>query len=221
MGRYTVPLVVCLPFFVAAALCVPLLIVQEFEKAAIDGSPRVLTSRLSVATTSRLWSAQGTLLGILVLYFAIQGIAYVQADPVYTFYPTGCVAQNPTDITPLIEYMQQNHLHYAWASSWIGNRITFETNAAIIATDLPGRVRANSQLVLRQTRPSIFLLARHNDSHPAFLNLLEANHVTYQIKRFYSVPGVDVLLITPLNRTVSPLDPVYAVPLKKILIGCL
>ncbi len=222
VGRYVVALVLCLPFFVATAVSIPLILAQQSEKPFVGEQQRGPARAPAVLPdTSRLWLAQGALLGMLVLYFALQGVAYIQADPAYTFHPTGCVAQNPTDVTPLIQYMRQNTIHYAWASSWIGNRITFETNAALIATDLPGRVPANSQLVLRQDRPSIFLLARHNDAHPAFLQLLAANNVTYHVERFYSEPGIDVLLVTPLNHTVSPLDPTYAPTLKKILIGCL
>ena len=221
VGRYVVALVLCLPFFVAAALSIPLMLTQEGEKSTPEESQFAQTAaRRFSSASSRVWWIQAALLGVCVLYFATQGIAYAQADPTYTFHPTGCVAQNPTDVTPLIDYMRRNNIHYAWASSWIGNRITFETNAALIVTDLPGRVPANSRLVLRQDRPSIFVLARHDDSHPAFLQLLNANKVTYHIERFYSEPGIDVLLVTPLNHTVSPLDPIYKLTLKKILIGC-
>ena len=224
VGRYVAALVLCLPFFVATMLIIPLLIAQESEKSSgreQQSGQQPMLARVNSPGASHLWWMQGALLGMLVLYFALQGVAYMQADPAYTFHPTGCVAQNPTDVTPLIEYMQRNNLHYAWASSWIGNRITFETNGAIIATDLPGRVPANSRLVLRQNLPSIFILARQNNVHPAFLRLLDTNHITYHVQRFYSEPGINVLLVTPLNGTVSPLDPTYAPTLKKILIGCL
>lgn len=220
VGRYTAALVICLPFFVATALIIPLLLSQERQERANGKSEPASASAHRFGPAYLRWLQIG-LLGILVLYFAAQSVAYMQADPAYTFQPTGCVAQNPTDVTPLIHSMQQNHLRYAWASSWIGNRITFATNAALVVTDLPGRVPANSRLVLRQARPGIFLLARHNDAHPAFLQLLTANHVTYRIARFYSEPGIDVLLVMPLNHTVSPLDPIYAPMLKQILIGCL
>ena len=221
VGRYVVALVVCLPFFVAAACILPLLIFQEKQDLLPeDGDTRPLT-RPGLFRMSWLTWIQGALLIILALYFGIQGIAYAQADPQYTFHPTGCVAENPTDVTPLIAYMQHSDIHYAWASSWIGNRITFETNGAVIATDFPGRLPANSQAVLRQDRPSIVLLVQHSDAHPAFLQLLDANHVTYHVARFFSEPGIDVVVVTPLNRTVSPLDPTFAPMLNKSLIGCL
>ena len=221
VGRYVVALVLCLPFLVAAALSLPLILAQEAREASVETLPPAQpVARPALSRSSSLRWIQLALLGVLVLYFAIQGIAYAQADPIYTFHPTGCVAQNPSDVTPLIDYMQRNDIHYAWASSWIGNRITFQTNAELVVTDLPGRVPANSQLVLRQARPSILLLARHSDIHPAFLQLLDANDVTYHVERFYAEPGTDVLLVTPLNHTVSPLDPTYQSAMQKILIGC-
>ncbi len=223
VGRYTAALVICLPFFVAAACVVPLIISQQRQEQSFTQGDAGSRSPVFSNPFHLPWLTWGQigLLVILALYFALQTVAYIQADPQYTFHPTGCVAENPTDVAPLINYMENADIHYAWASSWIGNRITFLTNGAIIATDLPGRFPANSQTVLHQERPSIFLLARHNDPHPAFLRLLDANHVTYQVARFYSEPGVDVLLVTPLNRTVSPLDPAFASQLKSILIGCL
>jgi hypothetical protein len=226
VGRYVVALVLCLPFFVAAAFSIPLMLMEERASAFVGADNNRVPGKAEASSagrpaSSRLWWMQGLWLVILVVYFATQGMAYIQADPTYTFHPTGCVAENPTDVTPLIEYMQSHHIHYAWASSWIGNRITFQTNAALIVTDLPGRVPANSQLVLRQARPGIFMLARHADTHPAFLRLLDSTGVTYQVARFFAEPGIDVLFVLPLNRTVSPLDPAYKLALKKILIGCL
>jgi hypothetical protein len=222
VGRYVVALVLCLPFFVATAISLPLMLAQTREETFTGEQQDGGQGRVhpTPPRRSRLWWLQVALLGVLVLYFASQTVAYAQADPIATFRPTGCVADNPIDVTPLIAYMQQNNIHYAWAASWIGNPITFETSGTIIATDIPGRVRANSQLVLRQDRPSIIIIARHNDAHPAFLHLLDTNGVTYRLMRFYSNPRTDVLFITPLNRTVSPLDPTFGKPLKKLLIGC-
>src|SRR5579875_42805 len=223
VGRYVVALVVCLPFFVAAACVVPFMISQG-QRVQLPVQDRADTQPPASLRPPRssweIWSQIGLLI-LLVLYFATQAVAYIQADPRYTFQPTGCVAENPTDVTPLISYMESADIHYVWASSWIGNRITFLTNGAIIATDWPGRLPANGLLVLHQKQASRKMLARHNDEHPAFLQLLDANHVIYKVARFYSEPGIDVLLVTPLNRTVSPLDPAFASQLKTILIGCL
>ncbi len=212
VGRYVVALVIVLPFLVATALVLPLLILQELRQDAHAHAQR---------WSRPLKGIQVTLLAVLVAYFCAQGIAYIQADPNYTFHPTGCVAENPTSVDSLLAYLVTNHIHYAWSSSWIGNRITFLTNGAIVATDWPGRVVANGVLVLHSPRPAIILLASHNGPEPKLLQLLDAQHVTYHSQAFYAEPGVDTLIVTSLSRTISPLDPIFAPVLNKTLIGCL
>jgi hypothetical protein len=218
-GRYVVPLVITLPFPLAAIFILPALYLENMPRSVAHPTLAPSLNRSSNPHSS-LRLMQIILGVVLVLYFIIQGVTYAQADPLYTFHPTGCVAENPTEVTSLIEYMQQADIRYVWASSWVGNRITFLTDGAIIATDIPGRISTLSQIVLHQDRPSIYLLARQTDSHPAFLQTLDAQHVTYHVKRFYAEPGIESLVVTPLNRTISPLDPAFASEFQKFLIGC-
>jgi len=150
-----------------------------------------------------------------------QGVAYVKANPWYTFQVAGCSAANPTDVDPIIHYMQQADIHYAWATGWLGDPITFKTNSAILVTEPHGRIPTNSSIVLHADRPSILLLAHHTDLHPAFLDVLDARKVEYHIQRFYAAPGVDALVITPLNQTVSPLDPYFTALFHRVFFGCL
>lgn len=117
--------------------------------------------------------------------------------------------------------MRQADIRFAWVTGWIADPITFKTNSAILATEPRGRIPANSTVLLHADRPSILLLARHDDPQPAFLKALDAGNVTYHVERFYSVPGVDTLVITPLNRTVSPLDPHFAAVFNRVFNGCL
>jgi len=163
------------------------------------------------------------LLALLVLaaYFIAQGFAYVQADPSYTFQGTGCVAANPTNLDPIIRYMQQENIRFGWATGWFADPITFETDGAIIVTQPDGRIGANDGAVFHADRPSILTLVRHDDLHPAILKLLDANNVTYRVARFYSEPGVDALVVTPLNRTVSPFDSHFTDMFKKVFSGCI
>jgi hypothetical protein len=86
----------------------------------------------------------------------------------------------------------------------------FKTNSTIIVSWLYHRIPDISTIVLHADRPSFFILAKHADLHPAILHVLDTNNVTYYVERFYSEPGIDALLVTPLNRTVSPLDPAFA-----------
>jgi hypothetical protein len=150
------------------------------------------------------------LLAVLAIYFCVQAFAYMEADPRYTFQASGCASVNPTNLDPIISYMQQAHIRFAWGTDWIAAPITFRTNSAILITGPHARITADILAVLHSDRPSILLLARHDDSHPAFLRALDARSVVYHAERFYSVPGVDELVVTPLNRAVSPLDPAFA-----------
>ncbi|GAC1303466.1 MAG: hypothetical protein NVSMB27_43000 [Ktedonobacteraceae bacterium] len=214
VGRYVVPLVIALPFLIAAVFTIPATIFQErlagSTKEKDDRQPVSQVPGRLVSTRSPLWAIQVGFLAVLAIYFCVQAFAYIEADPRYTFQASGCASVNPTNLDPIISYMQQAHIRFAWATGWIATPITFRTDSAILVTEPHGRIPADSMAVLHADRPSILLLARHDDSHPAFLKALDARNVVYHAERFYSVPGVDELVITPLNRTVSPLDPAFA-----------
>ena len=214
-GRYVMPLVIALPFFFAALFTLPSMIAQD-RKITSDPE-RVATqnaSQFSVSTTTNrsplLAAIQAGLLVVLLIYFCFQGVAYKQADPRNTFQQYGCASENPTDLDPIITYMQHMHIHYAWANGWLGFPIMFKTNSTIIVPWLYHRIPGISTIVLHADRASFFILAKHADLHPAILHVLDTNNVTYHIERFSSEPGIDALLVTPLNRTVSPLDPAFA-----------
>ncbi|HYX49376.1 MAG TPA: hypothetical protein VE843_06510, partial [Ktedonobacteraceae bacterium] len=182
----------------------------------------VLETRQSGSPRKGLWRAmQVGLLIVLAIYFFSQGVAYIQADERNTFQGTGCIAANPTDQSSIINYMQRSRMHYAWATGWLGDPITFKTDGALLVTELHGRIQANSNAVLHADRPGIFFLVPHDDAHPALLKALDARNVTYHIQRFYSEPGVDLLLVTPLNHTVSPLDPAFNNLFQLVFKGCL
>ena len=161
------------------------------------------------------------LLVVLALYFGAQGIAYAQADPNYTFQATGCLSRNPTNVDPIVNYLKNQHIHYVWANNWVGDHITFETDDSIVATKTGIRIMSDYQALMHADRPSVLALAAHNDHHPDFLRELDANHVTYRVARFYSAPGVDALVVTPLNRTLSPSDPASARLFQRAFRGCL
>ena len=157
---------------------------------------------------------------MLAIYFFSQGVAYIQADARNTFQGTGCISSNPTDQSSIINYMERAKIRYAWATGWLGDPITFKTNSALLVTELHGRILTNSNTVLHADRPGIFFLAQQDDAHPALLKSLDAKHVTYHIERFYAGQGVDLLLVTPLNRTVSPLDPAFKNLFQLVFRGC-
>ncbi len=226
VGRYVVPLVIALPFLIAAVFTIPAMMLIERKKTAAQGKDEKQDiARLAIRTTSPrltlLAAIQVGLLCILAIYFFSQGVAYIQADPRYTFQGTGCISSNPTDQSPIIKYMQQAHIRYAWATGWLGDPITFKTNGALLVTERPGRILANSNTVLHADRPGFFFLVPHDDLHPTILQAVDAKNITYHIERFYSEQGIDLLLVTPLNRTVSPLDPAFSNLFQKVFRGCL
>jgi hypothetical protein len=226
VGRYVVPLVIALPFLIAAIFTIPIMLFDERKKKASQGQVEKKDNVQPVTATSSprfmRWEAiQVGLFVVLAVYFLLQGVAYIQADPRYTFQGTGCISANPTDQDSIISYMQHAKIRYAWATGWLADPITFKTDNALLVTERPGRIPVNSNTVLHADRPSIFFLVRSDDLHPTILHALDARNITYHIERFYAEPGVDLLLVTPLNRTVSPLDPAFSNLFQKVFRGCL
>ncbi len=225
IGRYVVPLVIALPFLIATIFSLPSMIIDArgTSETQRNGETQELELRERPEKSTRrglLEAIQVGLLVVLGIYFLSQGIMYIQADARNTFQGTGCISVNPTDQNPIIHYMEQTKMRYAWATGWLGDPITFKTNGALVVTELHGRIQSNSETVLRSDRPGIFFLTVHNDAHPAILKALDARNIAYHIERFYSVPGIDLLLISPLNRTVSPLDSAYSSLFQVVFRGC-
>ena len=157
---------------------------------------------------------QGAIFVLVLLYVALQAFTYGLADPGTTFQSPYC-SIGPANNDPIIAYMQQQHIHYAWATNFLAYPIVFKTDSQIIAADpLPlihpkiaiNRIPAYTVMVMHADRPSFLVFVRHGDAHPALLSILTAEGVTYRYALFPSEPGVDVLIVTPLNRTVSPIS---------------
>ena len=222
-GRFVVPLVDALPFLIATLIVFPGMILQARQQnQAQQGTDAHRALRFTSSRRSpSLALIQVGLLVMLVLYFGTQGIAYAQADPNYTFQATGCLSRNPTNVDPIVNYLKSQHIHYVWATGWVGDHITFETDDSIVATKTGGRIVSDDQALMHANRASVLVLAAHDDHHPDFLHELDANQVTYRVARFYSAPGVDALVVTPLNRTLSPTDPAFASLFKRSFRGCL
>jgi len=222
-GRYVVPLVDALPFLIATLIVFPGLVLRERQwSQAQQGEDAHRALRFTTSRRSQsLAVTQIGLLVVLALYFGAQGIAYAQADPNYTFQATGCLSRNPTNVDPIVNYLKNQHIHYVWANNWVGDHITFETDGSIVATKTDIRIMSDYQALMHADRASVLALAAHDDHHPDFLRELDANHVTYRVARFYSAPGVDALVVTPLNRTLSPSNPASARLFQQSFRGCL
>ena len=194
VGRYAAPLLLSLPFFLAATLTFVYIVFQS----------KVMWHSMVYP----LFLLRIGLIFCLSVYVGVQVDTYRKSNPYYTFQTSGCVIA-PENYNPIIAYLQHQHIHYIWANGWIGNVITFETQSNVIAIDprrFTNRIPAYTNAVLHADRPSILILALDSNPHPHILTVLEKAGITYRTARFPSSPryGVDVLAITPLNRSVSP-----------------
>ena len=203
LGRYATPLMLVLPFFVAASLT----IVYSWAHEDNERIQRYVFS----------WSSakiHTILMVMLLISLCMQVLSYGLTDPESTFQSPSCMIAPATD-DPIIHYMQQEHIKYAWAITWIGYPIVFKTNERMILADprpllAPtgslGRMPEYVEAVLNANRPSMLVFIRHDDHNPELLRVLESKQVTYRARRFPALSGRDVLVVTPLNRTFSPLE---------------
>jgi uncharacterized protein YfiM (DUF2279 family) len=158
--------------------------------------------------------ALGLLVGFLIVSIYLQVALYAASDAGSTFQSSFCT-QAPANNDAIIAYMEREHIHYAWANNWIADPIVFKSHESIIVADpLPiirnipilNRIPAYTEAVRKADRPSFLVLVKHNDPYPLMLKLLDVQKVKYKVARFPSQEGRDVLVITPLNQTVSPLN---------------
>ena len=217
-GRYASPLMLVLPYFAATIFTVAVMLEAEVHKKEQEQQVNVeefSTARsYSIATlNSHTQRAMlGLLVGFLILATYLQVVSYGLTDPGSTFQSPYCT-KTPANNDAIIAYMQSKHIHYAWANNWIAYPIVFKTQSSIIVSDpLPiirnipmlDRIPAYTQAVRNADRPSFLVTVHHDDPYPELLDLLDAEKVTYDYARFPSQEGTDVLVITPLNQTVSP-----------------
>lgn len=212
VGRYGAPLLLTIPFFIATLFT---LVIQRLSRLkerqygydVYEDSATWLT-RLSQIRLMR----QGLLVLALVFYIGTQYFAYIQASPNYLFQTSGCVIA-PFNDEPIISYMQHQNIHYAWATNWVGDPITFKTQSRIIVIDprvvayyqwYINRIPAYTSAVANAKRASVLLLVAHDERNPPLIKRLKSEHTTYSIARFPSEPGYDLLVITPHNHSITP-----------------
>jgi hypothetical protein len=232
-GRYVVPLVVGLPFVLAAVVTL-----LWFPKDETNGQDEQRDRKGLPYTSGTSENVGGTLavslrfnpiqerilrsillVAILLVYFGTQGYAYLKSSSHNTFQTSGCIAA-PADATPIITYMEQQHIRYALATSWVGDPLTFKTDGKLLVTQEKNRVQSMSDAVLHSDRYSLLFLVDHTGPEPLILQKMDARHITYRTQRFETIPGKDLIVITPLNQTVSPLDPYFRDAFQQIHDGC-
>lgn len=212
VGRYAASLTLVLPFFIATILTIVYIFLRNrvANNGDEEGRPHFLRRIFASPCFTRI--LQSLVLSVLILSLSTQAISYAFANPGLTFQSPFC-RDAPAHNEQIITYMESHHIYYAWANFWLGNPIVFKTYEHIIVADpgpitthIPARTHQYEDTVVQADRASFLVLANVGDTHPAILRLLDSLHVTYHTKLFPSEPGVDVMLVTPLNRTVSLLE---------------
>jgi hypothetical protein len=231
-GRYATPLMLVLPFFYAAFFTMIILLEgagqkgtnqeQQVDRSHLDhedvrhdqGDPRGRPGLVQQIHPALL----GLLASFLLLSVLFQVGLYGATDPGGTFQSPYCTFA-PVNNDAIIEYMQQEHIRYAWANNWLAFPIDFKTHGSIIVSDPMAIIRNNPTLnripaytnaVLAAERPSFIVLVKHDDPYPLLLQMLDVQFVKYRAARFPAQQGRDVLVVTPLNKTVDPTITAYA-----------
>lgn len=214
-GRYATPLMLALPFFIAAASVVALMAIdaRANRKRAESRSSDASSGAAPRGSHTAPWRI--LIAALLLASFVAHISTYILTNPGETFQSNYCLA-DPANNDPIIAYMQREHIHYFWANNFLAYPIVFKTNSAIIGADPApllhpttsvNRLPSYTNAVRLADRPSLLLVIHVSDTYPQLLRLLDARHVTYTEALFPSQPGFEVLVVTPLNRTVSPLEP--------------
>jgi hypothetical protein len=219
-GRYATPLMLVMPFICAAFFTAIVLSEAEFYQTAQKDTPPTENNSASVHSAAGSPSsgllmqraALGIMVGFLLLSIILQAALYGVTDPGSTFQSPYCTFA-PADNDPIINYMEREHIHYAWAINWLAYPIVFKTHGDIIMSDpLPlirhiqilDRIPAYTSAVYNAVRPSMVVLVKHSDPYPLILKMLDDQQITYHVARFPAQQGRDVLVVTPLNQTVNP-----------------
>ncbi len=222
IGRFAAPLMLVLPIFIATLVTACILWLYETRQPQerqrehdefIRQDAHRQPQQEHAQSPSRIpFIAQAALLLIVLAALFMQGRSYGLADAAATFQSPSCTIA-PARNDPILAYLQQEHIQYAWAISWIGYPLDFKANGSIIIADprpafthppSAGRLPATTVMVEAADRPSMLVFVRHGDPHPLVLRILNSEGITYRTALFPSEPGFDVLVVTPLNRTASP-----------------
>lgn len=218
-GRYATPLALALPFLLATPFALVSMSIYERSQKPARSSENAIgdtgtpPSRVPARTHFSL-IVPVLLSALLFLYFGAQVSTYGLTDADHAFQTPYCTIA-PANYAPIIAYMQRKHIHYAWATNLLGDQIVFETDSSIIISNpaaitnpsaVIDRIPSYTVAVEKADRPSFLVFVKHGDPHPYLLKLLDQEHVTYRAAFFPSEPGVDVMIVTPLNRTVSPFE---------------
>ena len=223
-GRYATPLMLVLPFFYATFFTTLIMLEGTFYAGKNQqGQDNVEDMQYQHgAGPGLLQQIYPAVLGLMISFLLLSALfqvgLYGVTDAGSTFQSPYCTFA-PVDNDAIIAYMQQKNIRYAWASNWLAFPIDFKTHGSIVASDPMTIIRNNPTLnripaytnaVLSADRPSFVVIVKHSDPYPLILQVFDVQLVKYQVARFPAQQGRDVLVVTPLNKTVKPTDPALA-----------
>jgi hypothetical protein len=214
IGRYATPLVLVLPFLYATALVLCIRLVQKYvtreREAELDAPPPV---KPRGGRQTFLFLPQILLFLVLASYAGVQLWTYQAPNGAYIFESPYC-HEAPVSDTLIVQYLERHNVHYAWSTNWIGYRIVFETQGRIIVADATAvvppyadsnRIPAQTNEVINAVRPALIIFIAKANKNPVLLKDLRADGVIYKEARFNAMPGYQILVVLPQNRSVSPL----------------
>lgn len=219
-GHYAAPLILALPFLFATPLTLLGMLLYGKDRQPATSVSRDASNVASAQAVPHTQRPKRVALALavpfllLLSYLGAQGTTYGLTNPDLAFQSAYCTIA-PANYEPLIDYMKKERIRYAWASNLLGYQISFLTNNEIVLADPLARIHpsisidripAYTEAVKNADRPSFLVFVKHGAIYPSFLQILDAEKVTYKYALFPSQPGVDVMVVTPLNRTVSPFE---------------
>jgi hypothetical protein len=219
-GRYAAPMLLALPFFCAAAFTLGWSFLQSRYAPSSTHTDPIQSADHMERQPEKFsphrsgFIMQALLVLLLLTFLGTQVLTYGLTSPGETYQSNYCF-QDPFDNGPLLSYMQEQHIQYFWANNLLAYPLVFKSHLSIIAADPTpllhpeaaiNRIPSDTDAVLHANRPSMLFLIPHDDTHPQILQALSNLHVTYHTARFYAQPGYDVVVVTPVSRSVSPLE---------------
>ncbi len=198
VGRYAVPLTSAVSLLlVYAYLYLPARVAQMIPRA-----PRFLSESRGRPLAGFLPLA---LFGLLLASYGAPYVMSDQAQAMESTYASGL--RFPAAHADLIAYLEQRHITHVWADHWVGNVTMYLTQERIVAADYYDVAVFHSRdrfpeamaAVAQADRPSF--ITRDTHATPWAAKAMSALGVKYTQARFG-----DIWVITPLTRTVTPLE---------------
>lgn len=155
---------------------------------------------------------QALLIALLTMYLSAHVYTYLKVDAGQTFQSPYCI-EAPSNNDAIIAYLQQEHIQYAWAINFLAYPVVFKTRGSIIMTDPSpiihnyaslNRLPAFVDIVRHADRPSFMILVGRGIRNSPLVSYMDTHHISYRAAYFPAQMDSEILVVTPLNKTVSP-----------------